>query len=354
MNKLISKIKFIATFLVIVAMCIPTMKAQAAVDSYTVTFRPGNVGYFAMEKTDAEVDKQAEAKKVADAQYVGLYGADNVTVTKNGAIKVTVPANAAVPSAPIYIQAESGYFVKDAAVWGPATGQLTDKNMDFVVDYGKLVNGVEYTVEYVDSSSGESIAPVYIAQANIGDEREVTAPKQIVISEATVYNLTSEETLTLVLDADSTKNVFTFSYTMAPRGTVEEEVVNYVDGGTVTIDETFTTFIDNGTTVTTIPAQGGAGGGDAEGGNEPGAVVIEDEQVPLAPPASEEDGTGNMVSIGDEDVPLASFGDESGANTVAIVAGIFVVAAIAALILWLRMKKKKDVTEETTSDKSEE
>lgn len=348
MNKLISKIKFIATFLVIAAVCIPTMKAQAAVDSYTVTFRPGNVGYFALS-ADAEGSKQEKAQAVAAQVYNGY----TYEVTKNGAIKVTVPANATVPSAPGYIQAEAGYFVKDTSVWGP-TGQTVDKNMDFVVDYGKLVNGVEYTVEYVDSSSGESIAPVYIAQANIGEEREVTAPKQIVISEATVYNLTSEETLTLVLDADSTKNVFTFSYTMAPRGTVEEEVVNYVDGGTVTIDETFTTFIDNGTTVTTIPAQGGAGGGEAEGGNEPGAVVIEDEQVPLAPPASEEDGTGNMVSIGDEDVPLASFADESGANTVAIVAGIFVVAAIAALILWLRMKKKKDVTEETTSDKSEE
>lgn len=352
MNKLISKIKFIATFLVIVAMCIPTMKAQAAVDAYTVTFRPGNVGYFAMEKTDAEVDKQAEAKKVADAQYVGLYGADNVTVTKNGAIKVMVPANAAVPSAPIYIQAETGYFVKDASVWGPATEQLADKNMDYVVDYGKLVNGVEYTVEYVDSSSGESIAPVYIAQANIGDEREVTAPKQIVISEATVYNLTSEETLMLVLDADSTKNVFTFSYTMAPRGTVEEEVVNYIDGGTVTVDETFTTFIDNGTTVTTIPAQGGAGGGEAE--NEQGTVVIEDENVPLAPPAEEDANSGNMVNIGEEDVPLASFEDGNVANTIAIVAGVFVLAAIAVALIWLRAKKKKnDEQSSVQEDKAE-
>ena len=78
---------------------------------------------------------------------------------------------------------------------------MASKNTDYVVDYGKLVDGVEYTVQYVDSESGESIAPVYITQANIGETRSVSAPLQIVISGGAVYNLVSESTLEMILDA---------------------------------------------------------------------------------------------------------------------------------------------------------
>lgn len=350
MNRIIAKVKFIGTFLAVAVMCLPAMSVCASEldgivettgKTYTVTFRPGNVGCFALNSGD-EGTKQEKAEAVASQEY-GDYVYE---VTTNGAIKVTVDAYDVMPAAPRYIQAETGYFAKDASVWGPATEQTVDKNMDFVVDYGKLVDGVEYTVEYIDSSSGESVAPIYIARANIGDPRTVTAPKQIVISEGTVYNLTSAEVITKDLVADSTQNIFTFSYTVAPRGTVEQEIVNYVDGGTVTTTETFTTLVNNGTTVTPVQGQGGGAGanagGEAEAENEAGNIVIEDEQVPLAPADSEEENIGNTVTIGEEDVPLANFSEENEINTVAVVAGVFVVAAIAALIVRLLLKSKKN------------
>lgn len=372
MKKLLAKMKFIGTFLVIAAMCLPAMNVRAAETddalvtsgkTYTVTFRPGNVGHFALS-SDAEGSKQELAEAVAVLEYTGY----QYTVTEHGAIKVTVPANAAVPATPTYIQADSGYFVKESSIWGPAGQNIekVDKNMDFVVDYGKLVDGVEYTVKYVDSSSGESIAPVYIAQANIGESRTVTAPSQIVISEGTVYNLTSAASLTLVLDADSGKNVFTFSYTLAPSGTVVEEIVDYVDGGTVTTTETVTTYVNNGTTVTTTPAgQGGQGGGQGQGGgavadnaneNNAGNVTIEEENTPLAPSAEntqDQEGTGNAVTIGEDEVPLADFRQEGNSYAAIIWAGVFVAAAVAVTAFWLLTKKKRQVSDSSNTDQQE-
>lgn len=328
---------------------LPSMNVYAA-DSYTVTFRPGNVGYFAIEK-NAEGDRQIMAEEVAASQYAAY----EYDVTPHGAIKVTVNAGGSIPAAPTYIQTEEGYFENNG--WEP-TGGTVDRDMDFVVDYARLVDGVEYTVEFVDSVSGESIAPAYIAQANIGVERTETAPSQIVISGGAVYNLSSEASITLVLDEDATKNVFTFKYTMAPTGTIIEEVIIGEDGEIITTTDYVTTTIDNGTTVVGGGVAGGAGGagaagggaaegGEAAGGNE--AVEILDEETPLAggiEGGSNEEPAG-MVEIGEEEVPLAS-GEEPMANMALIGASIFGAGAVALAGLWLYMKKKR-VTAEVTS-----
>ena len=317
---------------------IPSINVYAA-ETYTVTFRPGNVGTFQEE---------------AVTQMKNLYGESNVTVTTHGAIKVTVSAEAGIPSAPSYIQANDGYFVKSG--WAPHEGTV-DRDMDFVVDYARLVDGVEFTIEYVDSASGESIAPAYIAQANIGGERTESAPLQIVISGGAVYNLSSAASVTLVLDADATKNVFTFEYTMAPRGTEIEEVIIGEDGEIVTTTDYVTTTINNGTTV--VPggaADGGvvvAGAGDAEGGEAAGgneAVEIIDEETPLTSgmgnSAEEEAG---MVEIGEEEVPLAN-GEEPMANTALILASVFGAGAVILAGFWLYMKKKRVKAEMTSQE----
>lgn len=330
---------------------LPSMNVYAA-DSYTVTFRPGNVGYFATEK-NPEGDKKVLAEAVAALQY----GAYDYDVTTHGAIKVTVSAGTVV-EAPTYIQAKDGYFVKGG--WGP-NGVKVDRDMDFVVDYARLVDGVEYTIEYVDSASGESIAPAYIAQANIGENIPITAPSQIVISGGTVYNLASTASINLSLDADATKNVVTFKYTMAPAGTVIEEVIIGEDGEIITTTDYVTTTINNGTTVVgggaaaggAGGAGGAAGGGAAEGGEAAGgneAVEIPDEETPLAGGIGEgiEEPAG-MVEIGEEDVPLAS-GEEPMANMALIGASVFGAGAVMLAGLWLYMKKKRVKAETTTQE----
>ena len=332
---------------------IPSMNVYAAVDSYTVTFRPGNVGYFALADTTL-TEKKAMADEAAAAQYPE----GSFEVTKNGAIKITVAAGSEAPEAPRYIRTEAGYFVKGTGEWGP-NGENILKNTDYVVDYGKLVNGVEYTVEYVDIDSLESIAPVKIAQANVGDEINETAPEQIVISGGAIYKLEEADPMPQTLKANAEENVFTFKYRMVPAGTVIEEVTIEGEGTTIVTTETTSTTIDNGTTVIGGGAAGGgagaggAGGGAAEGGEAAGgneAVEILDEETPLvAKPLDDSDEAGAMVEIGDEDVPLAA-GEEPFANMAMIGATIFGVGAVALAGLWLYMKKKRVAVEATEQE----
>lgn len=319
---------------------LPAAKAQAA-ETYTVTFRPGNVGAFAVS-AQAQGSAKEKAEEVAALNYAGY----ETEVTQRGAIKVTVPAGSPAPAAPLQIVAEEGYFVKDASLWGPS-GELVDRNVDYVADYGKLVDGVEYTVEYVDNSSGESIAPVYIAQANKGESRKVTAPTRIVISGGTAYNLVSEGTLEKELETDAAKNVFTFRYTLAEGRTIEEERITYTDGGTVTVTETVTRVVDNGQTVTGGPGTAGtpAGAGPAADAEEEAAqqqVEIPDEETPLAPGIPEENEEG-ILTIEDEETPLAPGIEPEEKGNVAVMAAAAITAALAvgSGCFWLVIRKKR-------------
>ena len=363
------KRKFPGGLLIAVLLCMPALSVQAedlsgqTQETYTVTFRPGNVGYFALTEEESGT-RQEMALSVAKLTY-GSHPDYNFEVTEHGAIKVRVPAHGKMPQAPVYIRAEAGYFVKDSTLWGPSC-ESVDKNMDFVVDYGKLVSGVEYTVKYVDDASGESIAPVYIAQANAGEVRTVTAPEQIVISEKTVYRLSSKASLELVLKEDAKENVCIFRYTMDPRGTVVEEVVDYVDGGVVTTTETVVTYVNSGQTA-------------ANASTGQGSRTIREEQTPLEPAALEEESTqpgeqdfenqdaenpagnpedeqpagdegtrnegetgiDNTVTIEEGEVPLMDFEVKKVSYAAKVGAGIFVAAAMAAGAVWIRWKRKQ-------------
>lgn len=332
--------------LLIVGMCIPSVNVLAA-PAYTVTFRPGNAGYFAIS-SNPDGDRQVMAQEVAERTYSNYA----YEVTKNGAIKVTVPANESVPDAPTYIQANAGYFVKDVSEWGPVKGQIVDKNMDFVADYGKLIEGTEYIVKYVDSSSGESIAPIYITQANIGESKTQTAPKEIVISEGTVYFLESQETIQKVLEADAQKNVFVFSYTMQSRETVEEEVITYVDGGTVTITETVTIPIENQTGATSIVE------GQEQNANQENTIsenVDEDENENEVEAENEDrneqenedtdevsylEETEEIDAVVDEENEEGETMEQAVGVAAGVTAGVFGTSGLTAGILWLRSKRK--------------
>lgn len=350
-------------FLLILGMCLPTVKVFAMTQTYTVTFRSGNVGYFALNK-NPNGNRQEMAQEVAKL----LYSDYEYEVTKHGAIKVTVSANAAVPDAPTYIQTQEGYFVKDVSVWGPKSGQIVDKNMDFVADYGKLIDGVEYTVKYVDSVSGESIAPIYVAQANIGERKNLTAPKEIVISEGTVYLLESEETLEKVLEADAKENIFEFRYTMQSRETVEEEIISYADGGTVTITETVTIPINTQTGVVqeqeqnanaqiseeenTIEGDDTTEGendtvegqdeneedGTVEGQNENEDTVEDENKEDTISEENEEDTIIDENTTKEENT--TNEGTDVLPTAIGATAGVFGTTGITGLVLWLRSKRK--------------
>lgn len=335
----------------------PAISAQAA-SEYTVTFRPGNVGQFgiASNADNAEKTVKEMAQEVADVYYAQY----ETTVTENGAIKVKVTAGADMPVAPGYIIPDAGYCVRS---WGPGQGEKVTKNVDYVVDYGRLTDGVEYTVKYVDEESGESIAPFLTAYANIGDTITVNAPTSIATSDAGEYVLTSDASQELTLVADVASNVITFNYVYSyDPGTVTEDVLVTIPGDTVVTTETVTTYVDNGTTVQpgavviedddtplddTPDDDENAEDAENQDAENQEIVDIEDEDTPLAGTTGDENAEDVTVEIEDEKAPLTNIESEGGINTMVIWAVVFGVAAFALAMIWLQSRRKKsEVVEE--------
>lgn len=320
----------------------PGMDVHAA-SAYTVTFRPGNVGHFGFA-ADADSGKtvQEMAQGVADV----LYADYEVQVTENGAIKVKVPAGTAV-AAPAYVLPDEGYCVR---TWGPEAGSAVTKNVDYVVDYGRLTDGVEYTVEYVDDQSGEAIAPSATAYANIGDEVTFSAPAVLTTSAAGTYALRGEAYSTLTLSWNASDNIVTFRYVYSyDAGTVTEETVREIPGDTVTTTETYTTVVEG------EPAQApGAvqlqadadNGGDQDAGDadqnaeedNQELVEIEDEQTPLTDQSDEEEE--QEVTIEEEEAPQAALENRNGVNAAVIVAVILGVAVVVLAVVWIMVRRK--------------
>lgn len=342
-----------AMTLIAVFAMMPVLSAHAA-SEYTVTFRPGNVGNFGI---GFSVMNGASVKEMAQEVANVLYGAYDVNVTENGAIKVKVPAGAQIPAAPSYIIPDEGYFVKS---WGPEQGETVSRNVDFVVDYGRLTDGVEYTVKYVDEQSGESIAPSATAYANVGDSVTVTAPATITTSDAGIYALTSEATQTLTLEKDAASNVIVFDYTYDYEPETEViEIVKVIPGDTVVTTETQVTVIDRGIIVDPAPDNGGE---DNENQN---IADIEDEETPLTDTISSQEETDEekhaekesnippeIIEIEDEEAPLANLEPERGVNPAVVLAGVLGMMAIVVSVLWMQTRRKKLIMVMQNSEKN--
>ena len=340
----------------------------SAASTYTVTYRPGNVGNFALADTTA-TDVKTMAEEVAEAMGYSY----DYEVTENGAIKLYVPKGASVPAPPSYIVTEGNYFAKNALVWGPAQGAVVEKNIDFVVDYGKLVDGVEYTIQYLDSEDGSSVAPVAIAYGNIGAEETAVAPETIVLSGATTYVRDSQATQSIVLSEDASENVITFYYTATFIGDVTENIIyRELPGETVVVTEYVTipgTPVENPGAVLApgqeevqipeeeiplVPAPGGEEQNppEPEGPVEPSTetpVEIPEEDVPLASaPSNEGDKTMDIVEIGEEEIPLADVAAvEENKNGSYILLGVALVMLLAVAAVWIRVVGRAKVVEKT-------
>ncbi len=231
--------------------------------------------------------------------------------------------------------ASSGYYVLPAQNWGPSD-ETVSKRSEYVVQYGRLADGVEYTVMFVDAASGEQVALPEIAMGNVGDTVTYTA-KQV-----PDYKLDSEQQASLVLGEDSSQNIITFTYSSAKVSGVEETVrVEYVDGGT-TIE-----YQERENIIYNEAAVAGGAGGDAQAGQDENAegeddgdvVTIPDEETPLGD-GGELAGDGqDTVKIEEEDSPLSNLRMDSPNKMVmgAIVAGA---AAVLLAVIWVIVKKK--------------
>ncbi len=319
----------------------PAPQVAAQENIYTVTFRPGDVGVF----TDPEGIGES---------YVNSGAAVDYEITQHKAVKLRVKAGTTLPALlqAEDVKADPGYFAKSAAQWGPAAGLAVDRNLDYVVDYGRLVDGVEYTVTFTDSQSGVQIAPSATAYANVGDIVTYTAPSSIISHQQGIYSLQGEAGKQMTLSADSGKNILTYTYTNLydPGTNIVENVVT-VEGPVEEETVTNVVFV-NGAAISAARAPAAGGEADARAGeNEPednpgGAAVIEDEETPLAGDAAESDvgdnpGGADTVTIEDQEVPGAGAPEGEAPNSAALAIAAVGAAALAALIIWFKVRRKK-------------
>lgn len=323
--------------------------AAADTAEYTVTLRPGSIAQFSEEFKSA---------------YVNAYGAE--VTGKTGSIKVKLSPGETIPMLPddgdlVYKDSAKGRYTMNTD-WYPDTNVVTG-NESFVVKYDALVNAVEYKVRYVDSQSGEDVAPPVITQGNAGQSYTYYS-EQIADYVCDVQS----QTLTL---AESGDNVITFEYT-----STKEPEVNRVEvpGDTIIQEERVpgtTTVIDQTTTAgTTTGGQAGATGdaagdqttgttGDtaadnAAGNPAEGTQVIPDEEVPMGQVDLDENDSeaangaddSDTVKVDDEEVPLGQKDLEKGGSTLPLVAGgavVVIVAGAGAGWYFYRKRKQKKV-----------
>ena len=303
-------LKKIWVALVFVAMIIPmNISTSFAVDrEYKITFKSGSQGVF----------------NVSDLGKNATYNDKHTSVT------YTVKAGEAFPDVPELIINE-GYRNNMWSDELPTVGsQVTEKQV-YVAKYTKLVNGVEFTVKYVDTN-GVEIATPTIYTTDLGTEEVVRAK--------TVEGYQPDSLQKrLVVSRENVEIQFVYTSTeQATEAPVIEQIV-YVEGEPVYVD-----VVQPGATVGTTTA-GTTGGGTAVGGTTgetagDQTTDIEDNETPQA--GVDDDNTTN---IEDNETPQAGANESSTDNTALYVGGGIGAVAVLALIAYLLSKRKKQETE---------
>lgn len=303
-------LKKIWVALVFVAMIIPmNISTSFAVDrEYKITFKSGSQGVF----------------DVSDLGKNATYNDKHTSVT------YTVKAGEAFPDVPELIINE-GYRNNMWSDELPTVGsQVTEKQV-YVAKYTKLVNGVEFTVKYVDTN-GVEIATPTIYTTDLGTEEVVRAK--------TVEGYQPDSLQKrLVVSRENVEIQFVYTSTeQATEAPVIEQIV-YVEGEPVYVD-----VVQPGATVGTTTA-GTTGGGTAVGGTTgetagDQTTDIEDNETPQA--GVDDDNTTN---IEDNETPQAGANESSTDNTALYVGGGIGAVAVLALIAYLLSKRKKQEAE---------
>lgn len=285
--------------------------AQAAGQTYVISFRPGEHGGF----SDAAVE------------YLRGFG----TVQKTGAGNLFLEVESGTPfpaNILSYLDADDGYYYKNGLAGGTVTEDAT-----YVAQYSILSGGgVMYTVKFVDSASGAEVAESYTGYANEGDVIPFAA-KTVngynVDSQSKSITVTAGAEISFLYTSNGTLDGIEYQY---GEDTVQTQTVNVVGGGQA-------------------PANNPANpvNPDANAGNPP--EVIPENDVPLNNGTPEMPGQDAPVEdIGDNDIPLAapetqapqksqSSGGNGATIGLAILAAVAVIAVAAGVGYCVRKKK---------------
>lgn len=289
------------------ALTLTVTPTYAKEKTYHITYSPGLIGKFKESLVD---------------EYKKVYGKDDVSVSKaTGAITIEADTDEKMPNAPTYNDIEiknqedaSQYYVK-AGGWEPSSKNIK-QNETFVVQYGALVDGVDYTIRYVDAVTNTDVATPVLGKAN----KDETIAAYAKVIEGYTFDTQSK---TKVLVENAKENVITFYYTAEDDTIYIENVVNNVVPGDVEV-------VTEPVGEPTVPGENQPA---TPGGEE--AEVVDDNETPLA------NGNEADETIEDNETPLANNADELQRNNMLLYSGIGIVAVVAILIAVIAKKKKK-------------
>ncbi len=329
--------------------------------TYTVTYRAGDVGVFDTELLDC-YELTDEYTMEYTENYIRITAPKGTTASDLQELEaVAIAANVvdegyellSNTDASSVSTAEDGTEVTTTteASWGVASlddsAYTVTRNTDFVLDYGVIVDGVSYTIKYVDAASGEQLAPAYIAKGSAGS---VITRSPIGISGYATSD--GAKSITLAADGD---NTITFYYSSTySAGTVTRTLVNYValpDTVLYANPEAAQGAADDaaGGAAAAGAAAGGAGGaGEGAGGAEEG-VTIEDEESATNEGLEDAGASEETTSIEDEESATDdTFATEEGliSNSspfmTMMIAIILIVIGCDAFLLYRNYKTKKN------------
>lgn len=297
-------------------MSMGSMQVKAVEKNYWITYSPGALGEF---------------KESLVERYEKEYGAEDVEVSKaTGAIRIKVEAQEDMPNAPTAnditfknSEHDGQYYVMTSG-WQPASAKVLS-NATYVVQYGALVEGVDYTIRYVDAVTNVDVETPVMGKANVNETIAAYA-KNI---EGYTFDSQSKTT---VLVEDAEKNVITFYYTAEDDTVYVDEIINNVIPGDVVVVEQEvppTTTPDDGTTTTP------EGGTTPETPDDTPTGDIDEDDTPLA--GDDDTPSGD---IDEDDTPLAG-GDEAKDNNVMLYTGIGAIVVIGLIAAIIAMKKRK-------------
>lgn len=195
-----------------------------------------------------------------------------------------------------------------------------NEDCDYVVIYGILGDAVEYTIRYVDEN-GNALLPEDTFYGNVGD-KPVVAFQYVDGYQPQAYNLTGE------LQADASKNVFTFVYNAVPNNVIVQVQGPANAGGNAGAN-------NQGAN----PEGENQGENPEENENPADLVEINDDATPLAP--------SDMVDLDEEATPLADFakgakdilsGEKGILWTIVAYAGIVLLVVLFVVLVRLLVK----------------
>lgn len=267
--------------------------------------------------------------KVSAAEYAVEFKAGaHGTVNGEKSVSYLVNSGDVFPNEPS-INVESGYVFKGWNKELPEVGSAVEGKQIYVAKYGVVINGLNYTVRYVDENSVDIATPTTM----LGEDGE-----QYTVRAKTVAGYTYQNpSQTFTLDENNKQILIVYTLTnpnIVNREEIiyENEVVNQVvPAPNTTVNTPVNTPATPGTTPGDTPGTDNNAGEDQENPN----IEIPENQQPEA--------GGNEVEIPSNEQPLAKGSTDNNDNLMlygAIGGAVILLGAFAIFVAKRKQNKE--------------